>query len=59
MQDRSYLAGEFSIADVAIYPVVLARAALIENTDGLLSLKAWKQRIAGREQTESALAANG
>jgi GST-like protein len=59
LQGRSYLAEEFSIADVALYPVVLARAPLIENTDGLLSLKAWKQRIAGREQTASALAANG
>jgi GST-like protein len=59
LQGRSYLAGEFSIADIALYPVVLARAALIENTDGLLSLKAWKQRITGREQTQSALAANG
>jgi GST-like protein len=59
LQGRSYLAEEFSIADVALYPVVLARAALIENTDGLLSLKAWKQRIAARAQTASAMAANG
>jgi GST-like protein len=59
LQGRSYLAEEFSIADVALYPVVLARAPLIENTDGLLSLKAWRQRIADREQTASALAANG
>jgi GSH-dependent disulfide-bond oxidoreductase len=59
LQARSYLAGEFSIADVALYPVVLARGALIESADGLINLKAWKQRVAGREQTVSAMAANG
>jgi GSH-dependent disulfide-bond oxidoreductase len=56
---RSYLAGEFSIADIALYPVVLARTALVEGTAGLVNLKAWQQRIAGREQTVSAMAANG
>lgn len=59
LRARSYLAGEFSIADVALYPVVLARGALIESADGLVNLKAWKQRVAGREQTVSAMAANG
>jgi GST-like protein len=59
LQGRSYLADEFSIADVALYPIVLARAALIERADGLLNLKAWQQRVAGREQTASAIAANG
>jgi GSH-dependent disulfide-bond oxidoreductase len=59
LQGRAYLAGEFSIADVGLYPVVLARAALIEGADGLANLKAWRQRVAGREQTASALAANG
>jgi GSH-dependent disulfide-bond oxidoreductase len=59
LQGRSYLAGEFSIADVALYPVVLARAALIEVTAGLSNLKAWQQRVAGRAQTANAIAANG
>lgn len=59
LEGRSYLAEEFSIADVALYPVVLARAALIEGTGGLANLKAWKQRIAARDQTASAMAANG
>ena len=56
---RSSFTGEFSIADIALYPVVLARAALIEGTAGLVNLKAWQQRVAGREQTVSAMAANG
>jgi GSH-dependent disulfide-bond oxidoreductase len=59
LQGRSYLAGEFSIADVALYPVVLARASLIEGTAGLADLKGWKQRIAAREQIANAMAANG
>ena len=59
MQGRSYLAGEFSIADLALYPVVLARAALIEGTAGHSNLKGWKQRVAAREQIANALAANG
>jgi GST-like protein len=59
LQGRSYLTGEFSIADVALYPVVLARAALIEVTAGLSNLKAWQQRVAGRAQTANAIAANG
>jgi GSH-dependent disulfide-bond oxidoreductase len=59
LQGPSYLAEEFSIADVALYPVVLARAAVIESTDGLLNLKTWRQRVAAREQTASAIAANG
>jgi GST-like protein len=59
LQGRSYLAGEFSIVDVALYPVVVARAALIEVTADLPNLKAWKHRVADREQTASAMAANG
>jgi GST-like protein len=59
LQGRSYLAEEFSIADVALYPVVLARNALIGGTAGLSNLKAWQQRVAGREQTANAIAANG
>jgi GSH-dependent disulfide-bond oxidoreductase len=59
LQGRSYLAGEFSVADVALYPVILARAALIEGTAGLANLKTWQQRVAGREQTAGAMAENG
>lgn len=59
LQGRPYLAAEFSIADVALYPVLLARAALVEGTPGLPNLKTWGQRMATREQTAVALAANG
>lgn len=56
---QDFLAGEFSIADVALYPVIAVRAALIERSAGLANLKEWQQRIAGRADTISAMAANG
>jgi GSH-dependent disulfide-bond oxidoreductase len=59
LESRDFLAGEFSIADVALYPVVAVRSALIDETDGLPNLKGWRQRIAARDQTISAMAANG
>jgi GST-like protein len=59
LENRTYLADEFSIADVALYPVIAIRAPLIQGAAGLLNLKAWERRIASREQTASALAVNG
>jgi GSH-dependent disulfide-bond oxidoreductase len=59
LEGQDFLAGEFSIADVALYPVVAVRSALIDKTDGLANLKGWRQRIAARDQTISAMAANG
>ncbi len=59
LESRDYLAGEFSIADVALYPVIAVRSALIDEAVGLANLKAWSRRIASREQTISAMAANG
>jgi GST-like protein len=59
LEDRDFLAGEFSIADIALYPVIAVRSALIDATTGLANLKGWRQRIATRAQTISAMAANG
>jgi GST-like protein len=59
LEGQDFLAGDFSIADVALYPVVAVRAALIDGAASLANLKAWRQRIAGRAQTISAMAANG
>ena len=59
LEGRAYLAGEFSIADVALYPVIAVRSALIDGTTGLANLKAWERRVAAREQTANAMAANG
>lgn len=43
-----YLAGEFSIADVALYPSVAGRKALIDKQPGLANLKKWAERMAAR-----------
>jgi GST-like protein len=59
LKGQDFLAGELSIADVALYPVITVRSALIEATIGLANLKGWRQRIATREATISAMAANG
>jgi GST-like protein len=55
LEGRTYLAGEFSIADVALYPVIVARSALIDCAAGLDNLKAWRQRIAARAATMSTM----
>jgi GST-like protein len=59
LDGRDYLAEEFSIADIALYPIIKARSALIDRTTGLEHLKAWQQRMAARRQTVTAMAANG
>jgi GST-like protein len=59
LEGQNFLAGEFSIADVALYPIIAVRSALIDETAGLANLKAWRRRIAARAQTISAMAANG
>jgi GST-like protein len=59
LEGQDFLAGEFSIADVALYPIIAVRSALIDEAAGLANLKDWRQNIAGRSQTISAMAANG
>ena len=51
LEGRDYLADEFSIADVALYPIILVRLALIEAAAGLHRLQSWQARIAARPQT--------
>lgn len=48
LAQRDYLADELSIADFALYPITTARAALIEGSEGLQALKAWRARLAAR-----------
>ena len=59
LEGRDFLAEEFSIADVALYPIIEVRSALIESTAGLRHLKAWKTRIATRSETSRAMATHG
>ena len=45
---RDYLADEFSIADLALYPVVSTRKPVIEKHGGLPNLAKWAERMAAR-----------
>ncbi|MSO54754.1 MAG: glutathione S-transferase [Rhodospirillales bacterium] len=43
-----YLAEELSIADLALYPAVAVRKALLDKQSGLTNLKKWLDRMAAR-----------
>jgi GST-like protein len=46
--ESDYLAGELTVADFALYPVVASRMALVESTGGLDHLKRWAATLAAR-----------
>jgi GST-like protein len=48
LADREYLADEFSVADLALYPVVATRTPVIEKHGGLPNLAKWAERMAAR-----------
>jgi GST-like protein len=48
LADREYLADEISVADLALYPVVVARKPVIEKHGGLPNLAKWAERMAAR-----------
>jgi GST-like protein len=48
LADREYLADEFSVADLALYPVVATRKPVIEKHGGLPNLTKWAERMAAR-----------
>lgn len=51
---RDFLAGEVSVADFALYPVVAQRKALAE---GLTNLGAWRERMAARPGVQKGMSA--
>ena len=52
----AYLAGsELSIADVALYPVIAARQAVVEKAERLANLKRWAAALAARPTVGRAL----
>lgn len=51
LEGRDFLADEFSIADVALDPIIAARADLIHATAGLSHLKSWQARVGARPET--------
>lgn len=48
LADVEFLAGEISIADIALYPAVNQRWELIEESGGLPNLDRWRQMMAAR-----------
>jgi GSH-dependent disulfide-bond oxidoreductase len=54
---REYLAGELSIADLALYPVIASRKALVDAASGLANLKNWEQRLSSRPSIVRAMVA--
>jgi len=56
LAEAPYLAGgEYSVADVAFYPIIAGRQALIDKADGLANLKRWAAALALRPAVERAL----
>jgi GST-like protein len=51
LADRDYVAGEFSIADIAAYPWIVPHEAHGQNLDDFPHLKRWFEAIAARPAT--------
>ncbi|MGQ0663613.1 MAG: glutathione S-transferase family protein [Pseudomonadota bacterium] len=49
---REYLAGDISIADIALYPMVAQHKALIDKAGGLANLNRWAAKMAARPGVE-------
>ncbi len=61
LEGREYLAGEYSIADIATYPWIAAAwgpfsAMMPEKTGAMTNVKAWIDRVAGREAVQRGMA---
>jgi GST-like protein len=54
LADRDYLAGKYSIADMACYPWVLKAEALQQDIAEFPHLQGWFERIAARPATQRA-----
>jgi GST-like protein len=56
LADRDFVAGEFSIADIACYPWIVPHRSHGQNLDDFPNLKRWYGRIAARPATIKAYA---
>lgn len=57
LADRDYLSTELSIADFALYPICVARRALIEDAGDLAHLTRWMRDLAARPAVSRAMQA--
>jgi GST-like protein len=51
LEGREYIAGDYSIADMASYPWIVPHEAHKQNLDDFPALKAWFERVAARPAT--------
>lgn len=51
-----YLAGEYGLADMALYPVYDGRRALVEAKGGMANLKRWADAVGSRPAVKRAMA---
>lgn len=56
--EAEYLAGELSIADIALYPIVAGRKALIEKAGGFTNLMKWFERMSARPGIQKGMQAS-
>ena len=56
---REFLAGEFSVADVMLYPNFSARKALVDEAGGLAHLQRWGAAVAARPAVQRGMKAAG
>jgi GST-like protein len=56
LADREYIAGAYSIADMACYPWIVPHKKQQQDLDDFPQLKRWFQRIAARPAVERAYA---
>ncbi|MBM3558130.1 MAG: glutathione S-transferase family protein, partial [Alphaproteobacteria bacterium] len=57
-KEDGWLAGkEITVADIALYPVVQGRQALLDKAPGLAALKDWARKMADRPSVKKTFAA--
>jgi GST-like protein len=56
LQDREFIVGDYSIADMACYPWVVPHERQMQNLDDFPNLKRWFDAIAARPATKRAYA---
>ncbi|MBI1396159.1 MAG: glutathione S-transferase family protein [Betaproteobacteria bacterium] len=54
---QDYLAGEISVADLALYPNVALRKAMLDEAGGLPNLQRWAAAMAARDGVRKGMAA--
>lgn len=55
LADREYLAGKYSIADMACYPWIAASAQQGQNIDAFAHVKKWMERVGARPAVQRAM----